>query len=262
MDFSANFEELLFSHKEYAKMDKTRLKKHIHPFYELLLIERGELEYAVENRYYMLKEGDMLLIRPAQYHFVRRILKAPYRRFCFNFTPEHLTKGEALDALLERGEYFSLRDAAPVLSLLSSLQPLLEHAPAEHTREICRAMLNTVLLSLDAAANMVAVTETAKDNFQRIVEHIHLNLTKIQRIEDVCESTFFSPSYVSHLFKKELNLGVMQYIRNKRVLLAHQRIVSGEKPTDVYAECGFPNYVTFYRAYLRYFGFSPSSSKP
>ena len=251
----------MFSHKEYPEMDNAKLKKHVHPFYELLLIEQGELEYAVENRYYMLKKGDVLLISPAQYHYVRKITKAPYRRFCINFTQEHVRDLELLQLLLERGEYFSLGESAPVFTLFSSLQPLLEGAPAARAKQICVAILNAALFAFDTSVSAVPEQEAAKDNFQRIVEYIHLNLTTIRRIEDICESTFFSPSYVSHLFKKELNLGVMQYIRNKRVLLAHQRILSGEKPTCVYAECGFANYVTFYRDYNRYFGVSPSKNK-
>ena len=65
-----------------------------------------------------------------------------------------------------------------------------------------------------------------------------------------------------HLFKSELRVGVMQYVRDKKILLAHQKIRKGEKPTDVYLMCGFSNYPSFYRAYTAYFGTSPKEAKP
>ena len=40
----------------------------------------------------------------------------------------------------------------------------------------------------------------------------------------------------------------------KRLILARQKILQGEKPTDIFAQYGYQDYSTFYRAYLRFFG--------
>ena len=38
-------------------------------------------------------------------------------------------------------------------------------------------------------------------------------------------------------------------------------IESGEKPTEIFAECGFSNYPSFFRAYRAFYGFSPKTRK-
>ena len=54
---------------------------------------------------------------------------------------------------------------------------------------------------------------------------------------------------------------IMQYIRSKKVMLAYQKIQSGEKPHAVAEELGFNDYSTFYRAYKSLLGFSPNQKE-
>ena len=49
------------------------------------------------------------------------------------------------------------------------------------------------------------------------------------------------------------------YVRNKKLLLAHRKMRHGKKPTEIYLECGFSSYPSFYRAYIAYFGKKPKS---
>ena len=44
----------------------------------------------------------------------------------------------------------------------------------------------------------------------------------------------------------------------KRLSKAQQLIAMGKKPTEIYTECGFTDYGTFFRNYTKHFGFSPS----
>ena len=53
----------------------------------------------------------------------------------------------------------------------------------------------------------------------------------------------------------------MHYIREKKILLADNMIKEGKRPIDVAKECGYENYISFYRAYQLYFNHSPSDNK-
>ena len=242
-------------------MDSDQLKRHVHPFYEILLILEGEVEYAIENRFYRLRGGDLLLISPAQYHFVRKIVQAPYRRYCINFD-EGFADSALVRLLYTKGERYALGSPSTAEQLLDLLAAELERAPDERCEQLCAAYLHALLLSLcGVQTGAGAGAARAENNFQKIVDYVNLNLTAIRSVDELAAEMFFSKSYINHLFKKELGIGVMQYVRNKRILLAHQRMQEGKKPTDVYAECGFSNYVTFYRAYCQYFGIPPSTLK-
>ncbi len=48
------------------------------------------------------------------------------------------------------------------------------------------------------------------------------------------------------------------YIVEKRLIYAHKLISENEKPTKIYLDCGYNDYPTFYKAYLKMFGYPPS----
>jgi AraC-like DNA-binding protein len=103
--------------------------------------------------------------------------------------------------------------------------------------------------------------KSSDSSLKRIIDYINANLTTIKTMDDIADALFFSKSYLGHLFKKETNMGIMEYVRNKKVVRAHTLILNGEKPTEIYLECGFSNYPSFYRAYTSFFGFSPRMKK-
>ena len=261
-EIKADFKNFNFSYLEYREMDIDRLKRHIQPTYEILLVTDGEIDYVIENKSYALKKGDLLLIPPAKYHFVRDITKAPYRRYCFHFSPDFVGDDELVKEVFDRGETFTLPQNSKTEKLVSLLKDLLTEVTQQARFALCKDMLHTVLLSLlvlDKKPKEQA--PVVAGNCWKIVDYINVNLTSINNADDIATALFFSKSYLNHLFKKELNISVMQYIRNKKILLAHKMITEGEKPTDVFVKCGFSNYVTFYRAYNQYFGCSPSATK-
>ena len=99
------------------------------------------------------------------------------------------------------------------------------------------------------------------ESVNKVIKFINENLTKIQCAEDITNALFFSESYLRAIFKREMGISVMQYVRNKKLLLADRMLRSGKKPTEIYAECGFLNYSSFYRAYLSHFRTSPKTRK-
>ena len=78
-------------------------------------------------------------------------------------------------------------------------------------------------------------------------------------MDKICAEHYVSTSQLCRRFKKATGSTVGNYITTKRLLLAQKLLSVGEKPVAVYKRCGFNNYSTFYRAYVRYFGHSPKS---
>ncbi len=63
-----------------------------------------------------------------------------------------------------------------------------------------------------------------------------------------------SKPQLCRIFKKATGTNMGQYITVKRLVTARKLLHDGAKPTTVYSECGFGNYSTFYRAYVKNFG--------
>ena len=259
VDFKHQTENFIFQLKETCGEGATNFKKHIHPCYEIMYFDGGDVGFTVEDRQYVMKKGDVLLIKPAQYHFGNRIFESPYRRYCMIFTKEMSNVPELVDKIFSKGEKLSLGENSLFSKLLAAFFEKLEKSAA-HDVEFCKSMLTAILIALeDANPSAESKLPSKLTNYQKIINFINTHVNSIHSVDDISEALFFSKSYIMHLFKSELQIGVMQYVRNKKILLAHIEISKGRKPTDVYHECGFSNYPTFYRAYLSYFGFSPKN---
>ena len=125
-----------------------------------------------------------------------------------------------------------------------------------------KAVTEAIILMLnDVDVREEKIPEIKNATVQKILDFTKANLCNIHKIEDISSALFFSQSYVRTLFKKEMNIGIMEYVRNKKVLLANRKIKHGKKPTEIYIECGFSNYPSFYRAYSEYFGYPPKTKK-
>ena len=91
----------------------------------------------------------------------------------------------------------------------------------------------------------------------RIIRHINKNLGTELTLKELCDTFFLSRAQLCMRFKNATGISVAKYISRKRLILARQKILQGKKPTDIFSECGYQDYSTFYRAYIRFFGHSP-----
>jgi AraC-like DNA-binding protein len=90
-----------------------------------------------------------------------------------------------------------------------------------------------------------------------VERHLAYKLTLAQ----IAGELYVSPSTLSHMFKKEMGISLYQYITQKRLVLAHEQIERGVPPTAAYTVCGYTDYPSFYRAYVKMFGHSPRAKK-
>ena len=243
--------------KKNSEMGITQHTWHEHPFDEIMYIAQGESEYAVEDKRYVIKKGDVLLIKAGYHHFERSVMKTPTELFCLGFSPFEISCPDIEKKLFNLGEHFSIGDSYHVEKMLFAAKEKLA-MNKDNAELFIKAIVEAILLMLyDLDMTRRPSEKSENENFRKIIHFINENLSSIKTIDDIANATFFSNSYVRAIFKREMGIGVMEYVRNKKALLANKKISAGKKPTEIYAECGFANYTSFYRAYTAYFGNSP-----
>lgn len=239
----------------------TRDKWHEHSFYEIMFMVDGDNEYVIENRRYVAKKGDVLLIKPGSHHFKRTKMGKHSAVYCLGFLPEAVSNGGLAETVFDKGEHFSLSDDSPLLDILSATKKKVSKSKKNISSFIKLTAEAVILILCDLDTEQEIVPEIKNAAVQKMLNYIKENLPNITKVSDVSGATFFSEPYTRTLFKKEMGIGIMDYVRNKKVLLAHRKIRHGGKPTEIYLECGFSNYPSFYRAYVSYFGHSPREQK-
>ena len=104
-----------------------------------------------------------------------------------------------------------------------------------------------IALSKAPSAAPNRINAVIADIITYIDENIHTNLS----LDELSELFHFSKSYLSNEFKRAMKISIMQYVRMKKIIAAHQLILQGEKKSRVAEQFGFDNYSTFYRQYMK-----------
>ena len=98
---------------------------------------------------------------------------------------------------------------------------------------------------------------TAKEIKEYFINYINNHLFEDLSLDNISETFYISKTHLTRKFKKYTGSTVWDYILTKRLLYAKELLKNGEKPTDVYVDCGFNDYCSFYRAYKLKFNLPP-----
>ena len=243
--------------EKLSEKGMTNRSWHMHSFYEIMFFAEGNSEYVIENNRYVIEKGDVLLIRPGEHHFERRVIEPAFAVYCLGFDSDAIKNGTLVKKIFDSHEHISLGTSHPIAEILSATKNILKLSKS-NAPTLIKSIAEAAVIALDDP-KLTYKSETKKIDtpIEKILDFINKNLFEIKSIDDITNGVFFSNSYIRATFKREMGIGVMQYVRNKKILAAHRRIRRGERPTAVYAECGFANYPSFYRAYCAYCGHSP-----
>ena len=247
-------DHILFKHMRGSSY---RSGREFHPFYEIIYFLGGEAEFISETQRLRLQPETLIVIPKETYHqMVIYGDQQEYHRCLLQFTtespvPESVYK-DLLDVAVIRGDweinylFKKLIDAAG--------------APAPEA-SLPQAVLVLLLTSLKAKSE-IAVRNTIQNHVVRqAIEHINRNISQPLLLPDIAEACNVSASTLSHIFKKEMNIGLHQFIIKKRLINVHHRIASGQPATAAALECGFHDYSGFYKQYKKAFGFPPSKKQ-
>ena len=106
------------------------------------------------------------------------------------------------------------------------------------------------------------INETETSLVKRLVQYIDANYTDCDLCLMSLETHFnCASSTMRSLFKEEMNITITGYIEQKRMQRANELLLQNQKPIkDIALECGFSNANSFYKAYKRVYGCSPTKT--
>lgn len=243
----------------YSKGKSHMTGNEIHPYHEILYYMDGDASFLSEKYQEDLSTGTLLLIPKASYHqfYIRN--QNMYTRLAITFPDIDSTEGLLSSTMNEIKIIRNLN--SHLTATLERMCQIIQYTPAAPERSV---FLYGAFLVLLAELNMENVDITSPrlregdPLIAECIQYIDTNFMKYITVADIARQMRVSESVLAHSFKKELGISLYKYIIEKRLIHAHKLISENEKPTKIYLDCGYNDYSTFYKAYLRMFGYPPS----
>ncbi len=247
---------------------------HYHDFDKIIIFIQGSVTYRIEGCAYLLEPYDIILVSHNDIHRPDIAPHIPYERIIVYLSPGFLNAYQSesydLSACFQKSKELHshvLRIHSMEKSSLYRTLTNLEYACTHdgYAKDLyCQVVFLEFMIQLNRASltNRVQYLppSTGDARILSIMDHINSRLTEDMTVDSIAESFFISRYHLMHLFKEETGYTLFDYITEKRLLLARERLRTGNSVTEVCFSCGFKNYSTFSRAYKNKFHISPSET--
>ncbi len=257
---------LYFHHILDVSPDADYYIMHAHEHYELFTLISGRGTFMIEGTEYSLEPGCVFIMRPAEAHRILIEPDRPYERMVFEFS-ESIIKAidpdlKLLDAYRSRG--LGEKNKYQKQCFPRSLTDYIFGAGLSGmSRDGLRFAVVTALInflnhinysfSLSDDIRFAATYDVTKE----LVEYINGHLFEDLSLSSLCSRFYMSDSHLGRRFKAATGCSIAKYISIKRLLEARKRISDGISAVNAAKECGYNDYSSFYRAYVKRFGESP-----
>lgn len=263
------------SHTEFQRdisLQKDTIAFHSHTFYEVIFVARGNVQYLLGNRRYILSSGDLVLIAPGVGHrpLFPEELTEPYERYVLWMNAEHYHNLLQTYPDFDYAFQYCAQTGDHVLRTPAfARQPILDDFKngfhEKEKQDFCCDIAGElaayhILLKINRLCKQLSYSiknPAQNELLDRILLYMDENLGSKLSLADTAAYFYVSQSTISHLFRQSLDTSFYQCLMQKRLLLAKDRLLRGEAATKIWAECGFSDYSAFFKAFKKAFGFSP-----
>ena len=261
---------------EYAKDYVFEGEKH--DFWELLYVDKGEVEVMADSTGYRLRQGEMIFHKPNEFHnvFANGVVAPNLVVISFGsrsaamsyFEGKIMRAGEDERELLAR-IVNEARDAfCCALDDPGTLQMERASSSAFGCEQMIGILLEQMLIRLvrrgAEPAQEVKVSSSVKkrsdhDLVQRVIGYMEENVYGNLSFAQVCRFSAQSATNLKTIFKAVTGMGVMEYYRSIKIETAKRMLREGNGNITQVADClGYASVHYFSRYFKQATGMSPS----
>lgn len=246
---------------KYAKGNPAVRGKEFHLYHELVFFLNGDSDFISENFKCRLSPETFIIIPKEKYHhFDFKNGSDNYLRCTINFN--EIPEFEKLITELLDDVKVIKNPSLKIIEYFNRLINAVENPLPDYQKEILlKLILGEILLEISNTSNYQNRHFGLNDLTEKVISFINNHFQEKISVSDIARTFNVSSSTLSHTFKKDLKTSVYRYILNKRLITARKMITEGTDSTIAAHKCGFDDYSGFYKAYLKYFGCSPTQDK-
>jgi AraC-like DNA-binding protein len=247
---------------------------HRHNGYEVYLFLQGNVNFYFEQYCYKLTRGNILVIRPDEFHRAVCLDSSLYERAVINLKLPYIEQFSTPQTVLHRCFSGTLKERKHIavlsepdinefLTLIQNIKKVV-HSMKYGDDIMTRNYISNLLILVNKAIQKdedALSTNIMPKLISDIIELIESNITDTITLTMLSDKLFLNGTYISRKFKHSTGLTLQQYIVEKRIALAKRYLLEGQSVTDSCFQSGFNNYSNFIRTFTKQTGISPGKYK-
>jgi len=255
----------------YHRADNTKTTGyalHCHNFYEVYYFIRGDVSYLVEGNRYIPTPQSILIMSPNVFHGVKINSDTTYERFALHFLPNVFSVENRVlllspfsESTCKKDIYYENVDAFKMQCYFENLldcRYMNSDIKEVATKIRIEALLSQILF-MSHTKKGSSSEELSLPVINNIITYLNEHLTETITLDNISNKFFISKHHLNKVFRKAIGTTVGDYIIHKRVILANQFIMQGLSASLASTNAGFHDYSSFYRAYKKNTGHSPTN---
>ena len=229
-----------------------------HPMPELTYVDQGELHSVADGQDILLKQGDIAVFGPDQWHMHYADIGVAPGYITITFDLE----GVDVTPLLNR----KFAAPQPLVALLKQMLREQERMD-EYSNDVLIAQLTQVMVLLlrEAAAPTGTKLQTSNavhsenEIIRQAQQYVSAHIREKLSVPLVAKQVDVSPSYLTALFHKNLQISPGEYIRRSKLQESKQMIRENEMNfTEIAAALQYSTVHHFSRQFKEKFGITPT----
>ncbi|MBR4073506.1 MAG: helix-turn-helix transcriptional regulator [Clostridia bacterium] len=218
-----------------------------HDFWEIVYVLSGEVECTEDDSVYSLKNGDMLIHAPMEFHKIRSAGNTNPHLYILSFS----AKGQLPEEL--KNGIFRLRNENRKLyeAVFSQAYRLKDGKESnENVGHLCSLQLSSFLirLSLEQEGDIHISKQPGAVEYRKVVNAMQSGLYDNLTLEDIASKCHLSVSYIKVLFARYAGVSPKSYYIKMRYDEAVLLLKSGASINEVSEKMNFssPNYFSVF----------------
>lgn len=253
-----------------------------HDFWELLYVDKGEVEVRADDRTYQLKQGMMIFHKPEEFHTVQvRKQHKPPNLVVISFECDsppmrHLenkvvaleTEERSILSMVLKEGFLTFQ---PPFDNPSEHQLIRnEHAPFS-SEQVIKSYLEILMIRLirlqleftdtqqTQTRNPVQQKHSEHRLVQQLIDFMKMHLSESLSLEDLCREAHLGKSRLKELFQQETGTSALVYFKQLKMEEAKTFIrMQAYTLTEIAAKLGYASIHYFSRDFKKMTGMSPS----
>lgn len=247
--------------------------RHFHDTYELYYLLEGQRYYFIDKQTYLVKAGDVVMIRPNQIHKTSMAEESYHNRILLQIdgrAMEPFLKACGMDSMetvyVQDAMILSIpkEDRPEIENLLFQIQKELQEKQRRYEVGVKLKLAELFLALLRSQKRMPFLEEKEKvqtwkhQKVHEVADYLLNHPETEESLEELAKRFYISKSYLSRIFREITSFTVNEYkninrIKKSQQLLAH----SSYSVTEISELLGFENLTYYERVFKKYAGMAP-----